>query len=141
LEYIGLSPFANLVREDVSTKPPNWTGDVKEYPLVKGAHLQEANMQYADGRYAFFVNVDMSYAQLSNADLSYANLANADLSYADLSKAVLWSANLSKADLSYANLSYADLEEANLKGVDLRNATGLTKSQLNKAKTDELGLH
>jgi hypothetical protein len=49
LEYIWVSPFANLVREDVSTKPPNWTGDVNEYPLVKGAHLREANMQFANG--------------------------------------------------------------------------------------------
>jgi hypothetical protein len=137
LEYIGVTPFANLVREDVSTKPPNWTGDVKEYPLVKGAHLREANMQYADGYRAFLVNADMNAAQLSNAHLSEANLANADLSYADLANADLSYANLSNADLSVANLSGADLGEAYLKGVDLRKAKGLSKSQLNNAKTDE----
>ena len=130
LEYILLSPFAKLIREDVSTKPPNWTGDVKEYPLVKGAHLREVNMQYADGYRAFLVNADMSLARLSNSYLAYANLSNADLSYADLSNA-----DLSYADLSNADLSNADLSNADLSGVDLRKAKGLSRSQLSKAKT------
>ena len=117
LESIGVSPFANLRRQDVSTKPPNWTGDVKEYASVKGGHLRKANMQYADAYQALLVNADISGARLSNAELSDANLAN--------------------ADLSYANLANADLSHANLNGVDLRDAKGLSKSQLNKAKTDE----
>ena len=137
LEYIGASPFADLRRQDISTKPPNWTGDAKEYALVKGAHLREANMQYADASRAFLVNADMSAARLSNADLSYANLANADLSYANLTNADLSCANLTNADLSHTNLSGANLVEAHLNGVDLRNAKGLSKSQLNKAVTDE----
>jgi hypothetical protein len=58
LGSIGFSPFANLGSQDVSSKPPNWTGDVKEYALVKGAHLPLANMRNAYGSRAFLVNAD-----------------------------------------------------------------------------------
>lgn len=118
---------ANLVGEDVSMKPPNWTGDIKEYPSVNGAHLERADMQYADARSAFLVNADMRSADLSYAYLNDANLSGANLSNADLSEA-----NLSNADLSHAKL-----DGAYLKGVDLRTTKGLTKSQLEKAQTDE----
>ena len=151
LEYIGMSPFAKLSGENLSSKPPNWTGDIKEYASVKGAYIRGANMEYADGHRAFLVNADMSrarlsnsdlaYADLSNADLSYANLTNADLSIAKLSNADLSNADLTNADLSGANLSGANLSGANLSGTNLSGANlleaNVSTSQLNKAKTDE----
>ncbi len=152
LENIAFSPFANLVGQDLSTKPPNWTGDVKEYALVKGAYLRQANMQYAHATGAFLVNADMIRANLSNAELTFANLSKAQLSGANLTNANLnvanlQDANLSNAKLTFANLFYAklpgailqgaDLSGADLSGADLSGVRGLSKSQLDKAKTDE----
>lgn len=192
LEIIRLTPFANLVEEDVSTKPPNWTGKSEQYALVKGARLVGARMEYAQASSVFLVNANLFRARLEGANISYANLSNASLMAADLSRAVLVEtnlsnaqlqgadlsnakllgtgfskatltnanlsnanlegANLSNADLSVANLSKADLwhanlfrtdlsnaklSDTNLEGVDLRMAKGLTKSQVEKAITDE----
>jgi uncharacterized protein YjbI with pentapeptide repeats len=128
LEEIGFRPFADLGQQDVSTKPSNWTGDVKEYPLVKGAHLPLANMHRANASGAFLVNADMHQAILSSADLS-----GADLSNANLSKANLVTANLSHANLSYANLSNANLVTANLCYANLSNAN-LSNAKLSTAK-------
>ena len=138
LQEIGFRPFADLGRQDVSTKPSNWTGDVKEYPLVKSANLPQANMQYANAYLAFLVNADMRQADLSKANLSEANLWNADLSdakllNADLSNAHLSKANLSNAHLSGADLSKADLSDANLPNAHLSNAN-LSGADLSKAK-------
>jgi len=69
LMEIGFSPFANLAGEDVSTKPSNWTGDVKEYPLVNGAHLAGTRMEYVDAIFAFLVNADLHRVNLSHAHL------------------------------------------------------------------------
>ena len=136
LEEIGFRPFADIGRQEVSTKPSSWTGDVKEYPLVKGARLPHANLQYANAYLAFLVNADMRGCKLSNAILPYANLSKADLSKADLSKADLSGANLSganlsKADLSGANLSGATLSDANLSDADLSDAD-LSNAYLSK---------
>jgi uncharacterized protein YjbI with pentapeptide repeats len=143
LEEIGFRPFADIGRQEVSTKPSSWTGDVKEYPLVKGARLPHANLQYANAYLAFLVNADMRGCKLSNAILPYANLSNADLSNADLSNADLSGANLSganlsKAKLSGAKLSGATLSDANLSNADLSDAelsnAYLSKANLSKAE-------
>jgi uncharacterized protein YjbI with pentapeptide repeats len=104
---------ANLQEADISSKPPNWTGNEEEIPLVKGAHLEERDLRNANAYRAFLVN----------ADLRRANLQRADLREADLRRA-----NLQQADLSGADLSGADLEGANL-----QEATGLRASQIKAA--------
>lgn len=164
LKAIGVNSFANLVEEDISTKPPNWTGDLK---VVKGARLRQATLQYADAAFAFLVNADLfeadlrgaylPLANLSNADLTRAKLEFADLSGADLSYAHLLLANLSNADLSHANLKKADLTNtdlsnanlasadlsgatlflANLGGADLGDVKGLTRSEIETAHKDD----
>jgi uncharacterized protein YjbI with pentapeptide repeats len=151
LREIGFSPFANLVEEDVSTKPATWTRKPEEYPLVKSARLAHADMKYAKAYEAFLANADLRDANLSNAKLGWADLSHAILSGANLSHANLRNANLSHAvligtDLSYAvltdaNLSYAVLTDANLSHADLRfvdleEVKGLTKSQIMNAERD-----
>jgi uncharacterized protein YjbI with pentapeptide repeats len=139
LQEIGFRPFANIAREDVSTKPSNWTGDVKEYPLVKGAHLPLANMQHAYAELTFLVNADMRGANLSNAYLSGANLARADLSLAEMPWADLPAANLSGANLSRTNLSYANLTDADLSGANLSHVN-LSKANLLRANLSRANL-
>lgn len=151
LEAIGFSPFANFLEEDISTKPSNWSGDIKEYPSVKPARLRAANIQYANAAGAFLVNADMrdahaSHAELGEANLWHANLVGADLSsatlrYADLSEANLNGALLSKANLdgakaSGAHLSHADLVGALLADADLSSAD-LTSAHLSERISEE----
>jgi uncharacterized protein YjbI with pentapeptide repeats len=148
------TPFANLAEEDISIKPPNWTGDVEQYRLVKGAHLPHAAMQYANARSAFLVNADMREAKLSYANLNHANLSGADLSRADLSHAYLsgadlshaklWVADVSAADLAGTNLSAADLTGTNLSGANLSGANlsgaNLTGADISDAHLDGVDL-
>jgi uncharacterized protein YjbI with pentapeptide repeats len=139
LEEIGFRPFADLGRQDLSSKPSNWTGDVKEYPLVKSANLPQANMQHANAYLAFLVNADLRKADLSNANLSEANLWNADLSDAKLLNANLSGAHLSKANLTSAHVEGADLSKANLRGADLSKAD-LSDANLSKADLSDANL-
>jgi uncharacterized protein YjbI with pentapeptide repeats len=137
LGHIGFSPFANLVEEDVSTKPANWTGKTEEYPLVKGARLQGANMQYAEARSAFFANGDLRGANLRNANLLFADLSEASLDSATLSNADLTNANLTGAyldavDLGDAHVSYAKLSKAVIRRANLTKAN-FTGSDLSNA--------
>ncbi|MFB3062010.1 MAG: pentapeptide repeat-containing protein [Candidatus Binatia bacterium] len=112
IELIHHSPFANLTEEDVSLKPPNWTGRHEEIPLVKGALLK--------GR-----------------DLRFTNAARAFLVKADLREADLTGANLAQADLRKANLEGADLNRADLRGAILTGVVGLRQEQINRACVDE----
>jgi uncharacterized protein YjbI with pentapeptide repeats len=61
--------------------------------------VDDANLRYADLRYANLRYADLRYANLRDANLRYADLRYANLRYADLRYA-----NLRDADLSYANL-------------------------------------
>jgi uncharacterized protein YjbI with pentapeptide repeats len=150
LENIGLRPFANLVEEDVSIKSPNWTGRSNQYyPLVKGAHLGKANMQWADADFAFLANADLRNANLNNArlrraDLSGAKLENSNLSEANLSEAKLFTANIQFANLQHACLRNADLTEANLTLANLRGAylrgADLSRAILGDANLEEADL-
>jgi uncharacterized protein YjbI with pentapeptide repeats len=159
LGHIGFSPFADLVEEDVSTKPANWTGKTEEYPFVKGARLVGAQMRYAQARFVFLVNANLSHANLSGANLSNANLVFANLDYANLSKANLGGANLVFANLDHANLNganlsnakfndanlvFANLDYADLRGVHLSNANlggaKLVNANLNYASLQHANL-
>ena len=128
--YLPFYPFAELVEEEVSTKPTTWTGQEdareKEIPLVKGAKLQGANLRHANLEKGFLIK----------ADLRRANLQEASLSHANLQEARLFHANLQKADLHETNLQEADLQEA-----DLQNAKCLSPSQIRGARNWVLAIY
>ncbi len=117
LGIVGLKTYADISEEDLSTKPPNWTGDSAQLPLVRGAKLQGGNLRHAVATRAFLVNAD-----LRRADLSYADLTGADLRGADLDGAVLKHAHLFRADLSGAQLRGTDLTGADLIYAQFRGA-------------------
>ena len=64
---------------DVSTKPPNWTGEGNEIQLVRGAVLRGADLRNVRATEAFLVNADMESADLRNAWMDEADLRNANL--------------------------------------------------------------
>jgi DNA-binding NarL/FixJ family response regulator len=122
---------------------------------LDGANLSNANLRGAvisdaNGVGAQFASADMRQADLSGADLKEGNLAVANLRHANLRAARLDDAVLRQADLSGGNLQGASLKgtdlaganllETDLRGTDLRQATGLTKAQLLKARGDHTTL-
>jgi uncharacterized protein YjbI with pentapeptide repeats len=110
-EMLACSPYANLSRAQLSTKPAQWTGP-ENNALVQGAFLQGKNLCYARAVEAFLVK-----ANLSGVDLQQANLQQAHLQ-----QAILHRANLSHATLLWAQLQGADLRGAILQGIILRQA-------------------
>ena len=133
---------ADLMEQDVSTKPPSWTGqkekETEEIALVKPARLRGANLRGANAFRAFLVRADLRRADLSRAYLLMADLREADFTRADLHEANfpfvdLSRANLALADLHEADLSQADLRDAKLNGADLRGAK-LNGADLRDAK-------
>jgi uncharacterized protein YjbI with pentapeptide repeats len=90
--------------------------------------------------------VDFLEADLSRTILSHSNLNKAILGKATLQGANLYGATLQGADLYGANLQGADLQGANLQGANLQEAnfqetTGLTPSQLRKARSMPLAFY
>ena len=140
LDYFGYRTYANLEEVDISTKPPNWTGQEgkrkDEVPLVKGAKLKGANLHYANMVGAFLINADLREANLQKAILLEANLQGANLLVADLQKAVLMGTNLQEANLEEANLQGAYLLGAKLQKANLAKAK-LQKAQLAEAQLQE----
>jgi len=112
IELIHYSPFANLTEEDVSLKPPNWTGRHEEISLVKGALLKGRDLRFTNAKRAFLVKADLREADLTGA-------------------------NLAQADLRKANLEGADLNRADLRGAILTGVVGLRQEQINRACVDE----
>ena len=112
IELIHHSPFANLTEEDVSWKPPNWTGRHEEISLVKGARLKGRDLRFTNARRAFLVKADLREADLTGA-------------------------NLAQADLRKANLEGADLNRADLRGAIMTGVVGLRQEQINRACVDE----
>jgi uncharacterized protein YjbI with pentapeptide repeats len=108
------------------------------------AKLSDADLSRAYLNSAIFSAADLSRANLSSTDLIDAKLNNARIGFADLSDANLNDADLSNANLISANLSESSLIDAKLDGArldstfftdtDLRNAKGLTKEQLKRAR-------
>ena len=135
VQFPVLPSFANLRDAEVSTRPANWTGT--EFNLVKGAGLPGADLRWASGRRAFFVNADLRKADLRKADLSQADLRKADLRFADLRQTRLRAANLQAATLEGARLTGAELAAANLSDAFLSRAdlseAGLRAASLKRA--------
>jgi uncharacterized protein YjbI with pentapeptide repeats len=84
LKLIGVRTYAYVYEADVSEKPPTWSGkgNDDEIRLVKGARLNERNLNFIIASRAFLVN-----AELSDAALLYATLPRAELMGADLRRA------------------------------------------------------
>ncbi len=117
--------------------------------------LSGANLNYANFFNSFLLDVNLEDARMNQTNLencnmnqsvlrgAYANGANFKDTYlvkTNFENAFLIRANFENAFLMEANLRNADLTEANftnanLYKADLRGVKGLTKEQLNKART------
>lgn len=125
---VGYDPYADLTEAAISSKPSNWNGSDDQLASVAGAHLNNANFQYAQAYGVFLANshlwrTDFRGAFLSEADLRGADLGQANLRLAILDRAQMTHANLDRAQLGGANLTRADLRGVNLSYSSLENAT------------------
>lgn len=135
LEKMRLSPFANLVDKEVSTKLSNWSQKENEIGLVKSAPLYRANLRSARAVRAFLVKADLRQADLSHTYLLSANLQGADLTGANLEGAKLVGANLRNAKLINANNHRANIEMKDLLGDDV-NEDNLSEADLQEARNN-----
>ena len=129
---------ANFSNRDISFRAEMWN---PQRPLVgvKGADLENAQLEWANGSHSFLVK-----ANLSKSNLSHVNFRNAKLQKADISRAILVNANLfntnlqgaylREANFKGANFYNANIQEADLKFADLRGAKHLEPEQVKKAK-------
>src|SRR5262249_49323544 len=74
--------------------------------VVRGAHLEHADLNDADLRHADLIGADLSGATLLHAKLAGAYLSDAHLAGTDLSHANLVGAHISGADLSGAKFDH-----------------------------------
>ncbi len=146
-EIAGYYPALEMVGEDVSIKPDDWSGLGKEpnevtradLAEIKGARLRGRDLKYARAFGVFLVKTDLFHANLQGADFTSANLQEADLRGAHLEKAFLKDANLQGANLSSAILRKASLYSANLQGATL-NGADLSYASLYRANLQEANL-
>ena len=87
------------------------------------------------GKVVRLAGANLRDAALAGVTLEGANLKGADLSGANLRYAILTGADMTDILLQRADLYEADLQGANLAGADLSDVQGLTKEQLESAKT------
>lgn len=90
---------ANFAEQEVSHKSDNWNPE-KPIQGVKGASLENADLNYADARGAFLVKAKLKGAWLNHADFTDADLTGADLSGAHLDEAKFIGAKLTDANLT-----------------------------------------
>ncbi len=130
--FFGQGETESLDLRGTDLRGADLTGAHLERADLGGAHLEEAYLwgAHLDGAY-------LRGAYLEETDLRGTILELADLRGAHLELADLGGAHLEEADLRRAHLEGADLTEAHLEGADLRGATGLTRSQLAWAYTDD----
>jgi uncharacterized protein YjbI with pentapeptide repeats len=158
---LGYRTYADFRNAEVSLKPEGWSLN-DELTEVAGATLEDANLQYADGRKSFLVNANLRSADLTGADMKKANLDGSDMDEsimagADFNKASLANVNLEEADLRGATLTLVDftgsiltrakVEGANFNGAvldqtrfdqtDLSGALNLSREQLARACADK----
>ena len=152
-QFIGYGCYLDLFEQDVSTKPPDWTGQAEkqkeEMALVTKARLRGKDLRYAYAPSAFLANAELRDAELQGANLEGAELQGAEPGIANLQGAYLRRADLHGADLSSANLQRADLSEANLQGADFRSdlsvyqqrTIGLKPAQVKRAENWDLAYY
>lgn len=104
-------------------------------------NLSGTDLRWAVLNKAKLDGVDFTYAHLDNAQLKGAELRGALLLNAYLNEAILEGAQLQGADLSgavfrNAKVAGVNFSGADLRGADLTGAEGLTRQQLDSAKTN-----
>ena len=101
--------WQQLLAFDLVKRNLGWAIKYGLLPARITGNFSDADLRYANLRYANLSDADLRYANLRYANLSDANLSCANLSYANLRGANLSRANLSRANLYGADLRYADL--------------------------------
>jgi uncharacterized protein YjbI with pentapeptide repeats len=91
---------------------------------LKGAHLEEANLEYAHMQQA-----DLRGAHLENANLGSSRMQGAYLEGAQLRGADLWLARLDEAFIWGTNLAEVNLRETHLHGAHLNDQVILVDQQ------------
>ena len=103
-------------------------------PEAEGLRLdRKFDLRATDLRGAEFWDAHLEKADFWGANLEGAKLWGACLDNAKLVKARLHGANLRSVRLAGADLTDAELDGADLQGADLRDATGLTRKQVESA--------
>lgn len=97
---------------------------------LSGVRWHGASLGLMDLSGALLIGADLGEAHLEGANLYQAHLDGADLTGAHLSGANLYAASLDGADLTRADLAGAQLDRA-----DLAGAKGLTREQLEVARS------
>lgn len=124
---IGYDPFANVNEAALSIPPIGGIANADDLKKVRGAHLEDASLRYAQAYGAFLANArmrgaDLQAATLSDSDLRGANMREDNLRGAQLDRALLVRTNLTLAQLDGANLARADLTGADMTSALLTNA-------------------
>lgn len=91
---------------------------------LKGAHLEEANLEYA-----YLQGADLRRAHLEKANLGTAQMQGAYLEEAHLERADLWLARLDEAFIWGTNLAEVNFRETHLHGVHLNDQVILVNQQ------------
>ncbi|MGE3153435.1 MAG: pentapeptide repeat-containing protein [Nitrospiraceae bacterium] len=135
LQAIGFRTHANLVEQDVSSKPENWflRDEADLIRIVHGAQLKRADLRRASAMRAFMVKAD-----LREADLRQAKLVEAQLQGADLRGARLERANLRRAYLQ--GVRFGVLKDANTRLLLEKTQELLEKSVTALEKLTDIGI-
>jgi uncharacterized protein YjbI with pentapeptide repeats len=137
---IGYFQVAQIADEDVSKKPPSWTGreteGEPELRAITGANLDFKNLRYLRGYKSFLVNARLEHVDLKGAVLAFADLRGANLKGSQALGIDLTGARVSSidtpSDLSFSNFENANFSRASLQGAKLIS-TGLRGAKFNGA--------
>lgn len=136
----GVDPYANLTEASLSLRPRDWNGDDSQLSAVKGPHLNQSNLRYAQAYSAFLPNAHLWRANLEGAYLSRADLRASDLTQVNLHFAILDSTQFQKANLDHASLDAVSASRADFRGANLSYVT-FDKAHLVDARFDGASLY
>jgi uncharacterized protein YjbI with pentapeptide repeats len=135
-------PWFKCPPKGIWERPCKTVMSVRERPWkiyradLKEKWLAGAKLGGADARRTNFKGAILPNAEFPGANLESANLSEANLRNVDFKKARLMHANLQGAKLNGAKFDGANLQNANLQDTDLQGVSGLTKEQIQQARTD-----
>jgi uncharacterized protein YjbI with pentapeptide repeats len=136
----GVDPYANLTEASLSLKPLDGNGDDSQLAAIKGPHLNQSNLRYAQAYGAFLPSAHLWRANLEGAYLSRADLRASDLTQVNLHFAILDSTQFEKANLDHASLDAVTASRADFRGANLSYVT-FDKAQLVDARFDGASLY
>jgi len=117
LNCFGFNPFLNLRTKDISIRPIEWTGELKDESKqlinVIGANIPGVNLVGADAERTFMARANLRDAKFERAYLRGANLAASDMRSANLSGAFIRLVNFRNADLRGVNFENVSIEDYN----------------------------